>query len=557
MAKDKITEYDSNASLNTVVGDVNLQESSMLPSEVNNAIREVMSHQKEAFGSGTPLFVDQTNNRVGIGTTTTPSAQLHISGTDTSDQVIIENTDTGGGSAPDLVLFRNSASPADNDVIGRIDFRGDDDNGTARDYVTLFSTITDASTGTPAGSFSIQTRNGSSQTTRLIVGGSGNVGIGTSDTTTSGQSGKLKVRNDVNYTSTEFEDDATLVLQNEEDNHSATLVFHSNNSSGSSKRSGIVGGNINSNKEGLGFYGSIANKTISSSPDVFIDSSGNVGIGTSSPTVQLHVKGTASANNAEMRLEEVNGDIVQLISIGNEFRIGTVAANPMAFRTGNTERMRILSNGVCLFGKSTDDNGIAGAALSSSGNGFVRSGAAAASFNRIGDDGEVVRIQQAGTTEGNITVSGSTVEYNGFSGLHESSGIATDTPIGTVISTINELDVYFAKQGEADSEEDNPKSGQTRADHAKVKVSDTEGDKAVYGVVKRFNAQGKVNVASVGIGSVRVTGACEKGDLLESNGDGTAKVQSDDIVRSKTIGKVTIGNSSTDVKLVSCVLYCG
>ena len=59
------------------------------------------------------------------------------------------------------------------------------------------------------------------------------------------------------------------------------------------------------------------------------------------------------------------------------------------------------------------------------------------------------------------------------------------------------------------------------------------------------------------IGSVRVTGACEGGDLLESNGDGTAKVQSDDIVRSKTLGKVTIGNSSTEVKLVSCVLYCG
>ena len=79
----------------------------------------------------------------------------------------------------------------------------------------------------------------------------------------------------------------------------------------------------------------------------------------------------------------------------------------------------------------------------------------------------------------------------------------------------------------------------------------------MYGVVGKFNEQEKVFVASVGIGSVRVTGACAKGDLLESNGDGTAKVQSDDIVRSKTIGKVTIGNSSTDVKLVSCVLYCG
>jgi hypothetical protein len=131
--------------------------------------------EHSALGTNDYFVVDVTGN-VGIGTSS-PSAQLHISGTDTSDQVIIENTDTGGGSAPDLVLFRNSASPADNDVIGRIDYRGDDDNGTARDYVTLFSTITDASTATPAGSFAIQTRNGSSQDTRLIVDGSGKVGI--------------------------------------------------------------------------------------------------------------------------------------------------------------------------------------------------------------------------------------------------------------------------------------------------------------------------------------------------------------------------------------------
>ena len=79
----------------------------------------------------------------------------------------------------------------------------------------------------------------------------------------------------------------------------------------------------------------------------------------------------------------------------------------------------------------------------------------------------------------------------------------------------------------------------------------------MYGVVTRFDDDGKVMVGSVGIGSVLVTGACVKGDLLESNGDGTAKVQSDDIIRSKTIGKVTINNSNTDVKLVSCVMYCG
>ena len=96
---------------------------------------------------------------------------------DTSDQFVIQNNDAGSGSAPDIVLYRNSASPADGDTIGRVDYRGEDDGGTARDYVTLYSKISDASTGTPAGSFHIQTRNGTNQTDRLVVDGSGNLGL--------------------------------------------------------------------------------------------------------------------------------------------------------------------------------------------------------------------------------------------------------------------------------------------------------------------------------------------------------------------------------------------
>ena len=80
MAKDKLTEYDATAANNTVVGDVNLAENSALPSDMNNAVREVMSHQKEAFGSGTPLYVDQTNNRLGVGTTS-PTRNISISDT--------------------------------------------------------------------------------------------------------------------------------------------------------------------------------------------------------------------------------------------------------------------------------------------------------------------------------------------------------------------------------------------------------------------------------------------------------------------------------------------
>jgi len=224
-----------------------------------------------------------------------------------------------------------------------------------------------------------------------------------------------------------------------------------------------------------------------------------------------------------------------------------------------TERLVIAPGGDVSIGKTAVDTNAVGTDLYSYGLAvFVRNNGVVGLFNRLGSDGDVVSLRQASSEEGTISVSGSTVSYNGFSGLHESSGIASNIPVGTVCSTIDELDVYPDSQpDEKGSTEDHPKKGQTRADHAKIKVSDTEGDKRVYGVLQRYDNNDKPLVASVGIGSIRVTGACEGGDLLESNGDGTAKVQSDDIIRSKTIGKVTIGNSDTGVKLVSCVLYCG
>ena len=89
-----------------------------------------------------------TGLKLGTGTAT---AQLHLFSTDTTDQVIIENTDAGADTAPDLVLFRNSASPADNDNLANLVFRGQDDNGDAVEYATIAAQIADASNGSEDG----------------------------------------------------------------------------------------------------------------------------------------------------------------------------------------------------------------------------------------------------------------------------------------------------------------------------------------------------------------------------------------------------------------------
>jgi len=282
-----------------------------------------------------------------------------------------------------------------------------------------------------------------------------------------------------------------------------------------------------------------------------INSSGFVGMGTSNPLSELHV---SDAGDCGIMLQSTNcntdKEIFQII----------VGANPsndaeMIFRTranagtGGSEFMRLNSSGSLLIGKSSDVFGSVGARISSSGTMTLTADAnELMNINRLNDNGPLLYFSQDSSIEGYINVSGTSVTLVGFSGAHESSGISSDTAIGTVCSTIDELDTYVSGS----------KEGQERTDHAKIKVSDTVGDSRVYGILSSFTeTDNKPTVASVGIGSVLVTGACEGGDLLESNGDGTAKVQDDDIIRSKTIGKVTIGNSDTNVKLVSCVLYCG
>ena len=83
--------------------------------------------------------------------TGTEAAQFHLFSTDTTDQVIIENTDAGADTAPDLVLFRNSATPAASDNLGNIEFRGEDDGGNAHAYAQITAGIQTVTNGSEDG----------------------------------------------------------------------------------------------------------------------------------------------------------------------------------------------------------------------------------------------------------------------------------------------------------------------------------------------------------------------------------------------------------------------
>jgi hypothetical protein len=231
---------------------------------------------------------------------------------------------------------------------------------------------------------------------------------------------------------------------------------------------------------------------------------------------------------------------------------GTPGANDMPGRlvfsttadgaSSPTERMRITSGGDFLFGKTTtvaSDNGAIigtlGQSFSVASQGFQGSG-----FHRNGDDGGIIGFFQDGTQEGSISVSGGTVSYNGAH-LSRWSQLASGAERieilrGSVLSNLDEM----CEWGEEENEQLN-----------RMKMSDVEGDKNVSGVFQAWDDDDDTYIndfycAMTGDFIIRIGDGVtvERGDLLMSAGDGTAKPQDDDIIRSKTIAKVTSTNVS-------------
>mgnify|MGYP003116588479 CR=1 FL=1 len=117
-----------------------------------------------------------TGFKLGTGTA---AAQLHLFSNDTTDQVIIENTDTGVDTAPDLVLFRNSASPATNDNLGNLEFRGEDSAGNTHAYAQVVGGIKSTTNTGEDGILDLMSSSGGTSASRLRLYGQ-YVGIGES-----------------------------------------------------------------------------------------------------------------------------------------------------------------------------------------------------------------------------------------------------------------------------------------------------------------------------------------------------------------------------------------
>jgi hypothetical protein len=84
-----------------------------------------------------------------------------------------------------------------------------------------------------------------------------------------------------------------------------------------------------------------------------IDSSGNVGIGTSSPGALLHL--SATSGNQEIRLSDTTNSAMGRFYEANGLFIISETAHPIAFQTNAVERLRIDSSGNVGIGDSSPD----------------------------------------------------------------------------------------------------------------------------------------------------------------------------------------------------------
>ena len=262
------------------------------------------------------------------------------------------------------------------------------------------------------------------------------------------------------------------------------------------------------------------------------------------------VGGTVSLNSSNTSAFAQAGD--------NIFQLGTSTSDDFAFFTNNAERYRLDSAGRFLIGKTSDNSTLAGVNFETGGSGFVTLTTHCAFINRQNNDGNLILLVQQNITEGTISVSGSTVSYNGghlsrFSQLADNTRDNTIVK-GTVMTNLDQM-AEWTTDGVTELNE------QLNC----MAVSSVEGDVNVAGVFVNWDNDDKIytndmNVAMTGDMVIRIAKGTTvaRGDLLMSAGDGTAKPQGDDIVKSKTIAKVTSTNVShtydDGTYLVPCVL---
>ena len=424
----------------------------------------------DGAGSGAAV-VDALSGLAITGSTAT------FTTSDNSTQLTLESTDGDSAVGPILDLFRNSASPGNFDLLGKVLFSGEDSGGNKTEYAHLQAYPQTTTDGSESGYFEIHSMVGGTDRVRMEANATevviNNPGIDSDFRVESdGNTHMLFVDASNNRVGVGASSpNANLHISSAGDATNPALQFGGTTTYRLGLYTDSEGGYIENKNGDNGLIFRV--KTIGEAMRI-AGGTGNVGIGTSSPQSNMHVLGTlkVATGNAQgiLGLGEGAGTTVNVglwrgaannpTSDGNFLNLGgfdgIVFAASNAAIGSQSERARIDSSGNFFVGTTTatnlsDGTGNDGVSLNPSGTVVAaRTSNVTAVFNRLSSDGEILRFAKDGAVVGVIQTKSSQLNIGtGDTGLQTNQDVNAIIPHNTTTNANvdNSIDLGYAAGG--------------------------------------------------------------------------------------------------------------
>ena len=324
-------------------------------------------------------------------TTITASDAVTIQTADNDTQLTLISTDADANVAPTLDLTRDSSSPADDDFIGRIRFRGENDASEVINYAAINAVIKDVTDGTEDGRLDIRTFVAGTERSRILI----------------------------NETETVFNEDSVDVDFRIESNAKSHALF------------------VDADNDSVLVAGSDVSVAVTNEADDFIIGSTSKSIG--GMTIANSSTGYGSINFSDAT--SGNGRIAAYIAYdhnNDEWVFGGQGQGNTLFKihdNGRWEQFGCNTTSQALHIKNDGNNTNRKGMIVQCGTDDNSGTNTAISF----DDGD-------GSGQGSITFSGGTVTYGAFTAHHEISLPNADKTNGYDYGTLVDIDqIYYAK----------------------------------------------------------------------------------------------------------------